>query len=108
VPEVFLAPLGAAAEAEAMHLAHRWRRGGLRVEMSGGGKSLKSQMRMADKSSARYVIIIGDDELAQRALTVRDMTAKRDFPRAVDLTLSGSALRDTLAQLASEPVEHTA
>ena len=107
-PELFIAPLGAAAEAEAMHLAHRWRRAGMRVEMTSGGKSLKSQMRMADKAGARYVLIVGDDELASRALTVRDMTAKRDFPRAVDLTLSGNALRATLAQLASEPVEHTA
>jgi histidyl-tRNA synthetase len=108
VAEVFIAPLGAAAEAEALHLAHRWRRAGVRVEMTGGGKSLKSQMRLADKIGAPYVIIVGDDELASRALSVRDMTAKRDFPRALDLTLSGAALRDTLAQLAPQGLERSA
>ncbi|HXQ22290.1 MAG TPA: histidine--tRNA ligase [Candidatus Acidoferrales bacterium] len=107
-PEVFIAPLGAAAESEAIHLAHRWRRAGVRVEMTGGGKSLKSQMRMADKSGARYVVILGEDELAVRALTVRDMTAKRDFPRAVDLSASADGLRAALAQLGHEPVEQSA
>lgn len=108
VAEVFLAPLGSAAEAEAMHLAHRWRRAGVRVEMTSGGKSLKSQMRLADKVGAPYVLILGEDELAARALTVRDMAAKRDSPRAVDLTLSGSALREALAQLAHQTLERSA
>jgi histidyl-tRNA synthetase len=107
-PEVFIAALGIAAEAEAMHLAHRWRGDGVRVEMSSGGKSLKSQMRMADKSGAPYVLILGEDELAARALTVRDMGAKRDFPRAVDLSASAEALRRGLAQLAHPPVEKSA
>jgi len=107
-PEVFLAPLGAAAEAEAMHLAHRWRRDGVRVEMPAGGKSLKSQMRLADKAGARYVLILGEDELAAQALTVRDMAAKRDFTRAVDVSSAGRALLDALTQLSHQPVEQRA
>lgn len=107
-PEVFIAPLGSAAEAEALHLAHRWRRAGIRVEMANGGKSLKSQMRLADKSGVRYVLIVGDDELAARALTVRDMTAKRDYPRAIDVALSGAGLRECLAHLTPQELEQTA
>ena len=108
LPEVFIAPLGAAAETEAMHLAHRWRCDGVRVEMTSGGKSLKSQMRLADKMGVPYVLILGDDELAAQALTVRDMAAKRDFPRAIELSSSGNALRDALAQLAHHSVEQRA
>ena len=104
-PEVFIAPLGAAAETEAMHLAHRWRRDGVRVEMTSGGKSLKSQMRLADKLGAPYVLIIGEDELAARALTVRDMAAKRDFARAIELSSSGTTLREALTQLAHQSLE---
>jgi len=106
-PEIFIAPLGA-AEQEALHAAHRWRRGGVRVELAPGGKSLKSQMRLADKAGAPYVLILGEDELAAKALTVRDMVAKRDFTRAVDLTLSADALRAALAQLAQQPMEQRA
>jgi len=106
--EVFIAPLGAAAESEAMHLAHRWRRDGVRVELTSGGKSLKSQMRLADKMGVAYVLILGEDELAAGALTVRDMSAKRDSVRAVALSSSGSELREALAQLGPQAVEQRA
>ena len=108
LPEVVLIPLGVAAETEAIHLAHRWRTDGVRVEMSSGGKSLRSQMRLADKAGAPYALILGEDELAAGALTVRDMLAKRDFPRAVAVAASGSALRETLAELSHQPLERRA
>ena len=91
-----------------MHLAHRWRRDGLRVETGGAGRSLKSQMRLADRVGARYVCIVGEDELAARALSVRDMTAKRDFPRALDIGASASGVRAALAHLAHSPTEQRA
>ncbi|HEX7409307.1 MAG TPA: His/Gly/Thr/Pro-type tRNA ligase C-terminal domain-containing protein, partial [Candidatus Binatia bacterium] len=71
----------------------------MRVEMASGGKSLKSQMRLADKVGSPYVLILGEDELAAQVLTVRDMVAKRDFPRAVALSSSAPALRQTLDKL---------
>jgi len=108
LPEVFIAPLGAAAETEAIHLAHRWRGDGLRVEMTSGGKSLKSQMRLADKMGVPYVLILGEDELTVQALTVRDMAAKRDYARAIELSASAAALREALAHLADQSVEQRA
>jgi histidyl-tRNA synthetase len=107
-PEIFLAPLGSAAERAAMHAAHHWRQQGVRVELGSGSRSLKSQMRFADKTGAAYVLILGDDELAAHAATVRDMVAKRDFPRAVDLHCSGPDLRTALLHLAEQPLERTA
>lgn len=105
LPEVFIAPMGAAAEGEGMHLAHAWRADGMRVEMASGGRSLKSQMRLADKVGTPFVLILGEDELALQALTVRDMVAKRDFPRAIGLPCATSALRQALARLAQMPRE---
>ncbi|MBI1813681.1 MAG: histidine--tRNA ligase [Deltaproteobacteria bacterium] len=99
-PAVFICPVGAAAESDAMHLAHRLRTdGGLAVEIDAAGKSLKSQMRRADKSGARFALIIGEDELARQAATVRDMVAKRDYPSALPLTVSVDELQATLARL---------
>jgi len=80
----------------------------VRVEMSSAGKSLKSQMRLADKLGAPYVLILGDEELAAGALTVRDMAAKRDVRRAIDLGSSGAALRQALVQIAHQPLEQRA
>ncbi|MBI3784285.1 MAG: histidine--tRNA ligase [Deltaproteobacteria bacterium] len=107
-PDIFLAPLGSAAEAETMHAAHRWRHDGLRVEMGSGGRSLKSQMRFADKTAAPFVLIVGEDEVAAGAATVRDMQAKKDFPKAVALIADGTALRQALAQLAASGEEKKA
>jgi histidyl-tRNA synthetase len=96
-PEFVVAPLGDAAESAAAGLAHRLRRGGARVEVEPGGRSLKSQMRHAAKLGARYVIILGADELASGTLTVRDMAAKQDRPRAASLRATAAELRAALA-----------
>jgi len=90
-PDVFVMPIGSAAEADALRLARRLRSEGLRVEL-GGGRSVKSQMRRADKLGAARVLLIGEEELAARRASVRDMGAKRDERLAVDLDLEGAAL----------------
>jgi len=90
-PELFIAPLGAEAEAAALGVARRLRQAGLRVELD-GGRSLKSLMRRADKLKARHVMILGEEELAQRRATMRDMEAKQDRKLAVDIDLTGDEL----------------
>jgi len=62
-PGVFIATIGAAAEKEAIVIAGRLREKGTWVELGYSGNSLKSQMRRADRLSADYVLIIGDDEI---------------------------------------------
>jgi len=98
-PEFLLAPLGSAAETAAFRLAHRLRRDGVRAEVGSGKKSLKSQMRQADKLGVRWVLILGEDELAAEAATVRDMEARRDHPRALSLALPAADLRDAVSSL---------
>ncbi len=76
VPDVFLATLGDKAKRRGFSLAQELRAAGMRVELDYEGKSLKSQMRKADKSKAAYVIILGDDELAKGYVTLRNMATK--------------------------------
>jgi histidyl-tRNA synthetase len=95
-PEFFVAALGEAAEKEAFRLVHRFRTAGARVEADAGGRSLKSQMRRAGKLGCRYVIILGEDELAAAALTVRDMEARVDHPRVAGLGITLEELRAAL------------
>ena len=101
--EVFLAPLDVAAESEATHLAHSLRSDGMRVELTSAGKSLKSQMRLADRLGVPYVLILGADELAANAVTVRDMAGKRNFPRSVRIPTTAGDLRAALMRLSAEP-----
>ena len=48
---------------------------GTSVEIDYEGKSLKSQMRRADKFNARFTLIIGGDELAKGAAQLKNMDA---------------------------------
>ena len=75
-PEYFLAPLGDAAFDYATLLARRLRARGKRIYLDFDGRSLKSQMRLADKLKAKGVLIIGDEELKSGTLVLRDMATK--------------------------------
>ena len=70
---IFLAPLAGAGLDHALAAQKRLREAGLGVLMDYEGRSMKSQMKRADKLGARYVAILGEDELAKGAWTVRDM-----------------------------------
>ena len=75
-PEYFLAPLGDPAFDHATLLARRLRAKGKRVYLDFDGRSLKSQMRLADKLKAKAVLIIGDEELKSGTLVLREMATK--------------------------------
>ena len=76
-PRIYVAWVGSAARDWIFPRVHRLRQGGLSIEMEGESRSLKSQMRRADKLKAGAVVIIGDDELARGAAALRDMASKR-------------------------------
>ncbi|MFQ5467061.1 MAG: histidine--tRNA ligase [Kiloniellaceae bacterium] len=69
---VVLIPIGAAAESRALSLTQMLRRAGFRVELGFGG-NVKKRMKRADKVHARAAVLLGEDELAQDAATVRDL-----------------------------------
>src|SRR4029079_14498991 len=69
---VALVPLGAEAEAFALRLAEDLRDTGLAVELGYSG-NLQRRMRRADRIGARAAVLIGDNELAQNAATLRDL-----------------------------------
>jgi len=89
---VFMATIGEAAYAEAFKLANKVRLSGVACGIDHGSRSLKSQMRSADKMGARFTVIIGDDELKKGAVVLRDMTTKEQSEIAFD------KLAETVAQ----------
>jgi histidyl-tRNA synthetase len=56
---------------------HRLRQNGLSIELEGEVRSLKSQMRRADKLNASSVLIIGDNELEKGVTLLRDMATRQ-------------------------------
>jgi len=69
---VFMAPLGDAALRHAGILARDLRRSGASVEVAANVK-LKRAMELANKSGARYALILGDDEIAAGEYSLKDM-----------------------------------
>ena len=76
-PACYLAWVGEKARDWAFPLVHRLRHKGLSVEMEGEARSLKSQMRRADKLKSASVLIVGDDELAKGKAILRNMASKQ-------------------------------
>jgi histidyl-tRNA synthetase len=76
-PGVYLAWLGRDARKVAFDLARRLRKKGVAAEIEGEERSLKSQMRRADKLRARFALIVGDEELAKGKAVLRDLERQR-------------------------------
>lgn len=68
--DIYLCAFGEVAELAGLALAERLRDAipGLRLLVNSGGGSFKSQFKKADKSGARFALILGEDELAARVV----------------------------------------
>jgi histidyl-tRNA synthetase len=74
-PLLFIAALGERALERAFSLCNRLRMKGIRVEMDYSGRSLKSQMKMANKLSSAFTLILGDREIDENKAFLRNMSA---------------------------------
>ncbi len=74
--DVFLAALGEEAQRKSFSLAQELRDDGIWVEIDYEGKSLKSQMRKADRLKTPWVVILGEEELKKNRVVLRDMATK--------------------------------
>ncbi|HEX3261493.1 MAG TPA: histidine--tRNA ligase [Pseudonocardia sp.] len=81
--EVFGVPLGDAARRRLVAVAGALRRAGVRVDLAYGGRGLKGAMKAADRSGARYTLVLGERDLAEGAVGVKDMVSGEQ--RAVPL-----------------------
>ncbi len=72
--DLYLIPLGVQAKTVALSISQELRAHDLTVEIAFGDRSLKSAMKSADKSGARYVVIIGDTELSIGSVDLKQMS----------------------------------
>jgi histidyl-tRNA synthetase len=77
-PDVFLVSAGEGARVRA--LARELRDSGLRVELDIEERSMKSQMRQADKSGAKFAIVLGEAEVAAGVVQVKAMVDGSQVP----------------------------
>ncbi len=72
-PKVYIAPMGEAATIRAARLVEDLRRSDIYAELDLVSRSLKAQMKYADKKSAAYTVILGDSELESGRVQIKDM-----------------------------------
>lgn len=87
--DLFIIPLGESAKNQSLLIATKVREFGIRVDIAFGDRALKGAMKTADKSGARYVVVIGDSELSSGIVELKRMT-------------DGSSTSVKIAQLADE------
>ena len=73
VSDLFIIPLGDAAKELAMKIAGELRTAGKSVEVAFGDRALKGAMKGADKSGARYLIVLGDSEISSATVELKEM-----------------------------------
>lgn len=86
-PDVYIAQLGEPAKRKAMRLFEDLRRSGVQVAANFAKDGLKQQMEIAAKLNVRYALIIGQKEMVDQTIIIRDMEAGMqevyDFRRAL-------------------------
>ena len=83
-PRLYIASLGERATVKALEITERLRREGYFVECDLVGRSLKAQMKYANKLGADYTLILGDSEIDSGKAQLRDM--KNSDQREVELS----------------------
>ena len=86
--EVFGVPLGDAAKQRMVVLAGELRAAGISVDLVYGERGVKGAMKAADRSGARYTLILGDRDLTEQTIGLKDMRTgdQRQIPLAEIVT----------------------
>ena len=82
-PQYLIATIGEAARIEGVRLARRLRNAGVGAILANGGRALRGQMRQASALGVANVLILGDDEVRDTTVVVRDMQTSRQETVAV-------------------------
>jgi len=71
--DLFIVPITPASKTLSVTLAEQLRGRGVAVDIAYGDRSLKGGMKAADKSLARFSLVLGDDELASDSASLKNM-----------------------------------
>ena len=93
-PDVFIVQATESAKDECVRLARTLREAGLVTMIDLDGRSMKSQMKFADREGARFALILGDEELAEMVATVRNLATSEQ--RKAPLVGIADAIRSML------------
>jgi histidyl-tRNA synthetase len=91
--EVYGVPMGEAARRRLVVLAAQLRKAGVRVDLAYGGRGLKGAMKSADRSGARYTLVLGGRDLDEGTVGVKDMASGEQISVPLDGVVDELAAR---------------
>ncbi|WP_046173925.1 histidine--tRNA ligase [Domibacillus indicus] len=71
--DCFVVALGDAAKDRSVSLVHELRAAGLSADRDYQDRKMKAQLKASDRQNARFTAILGEDELAENRITIKDM-----------------------------------
>ena len=82
--DLYVLPIGENAKEYALSLVSKLRSEGISAETDIMDRGIKAQMKYADKSGARYVVALGDDEIASGTIKLKNMSDGKEIPCEID------------------------
>ncbi|NSC20602.1 histidine--tRNA ligase [Streptomyces albus subsp. chlorinus] len=82
--ELFAVPIGEEARRRLFHLVTRLRREGVAADLAYGGKGMKNAMKSANRSGARFALLLGERDLAEGVAQLKDLASGEQTPVALD------------------------
>ena len=80
--DAYIAPLGAGMNSHALRLARELRRAGVRADLGDESFRLKKSFEAAEKADARYIVIVGENEVAGGQFSVKELATGKQEPIA--------------------------
>ena len=91
-PRYLIATIGEDARIEGVRLATRMRNAGVGAILANGGRALRGQMRQANALGVAATVILGDDEVRDGTVVVRDMQTSSQQTLPVDQFLNEASV----------------
>lgn len=88
-PDLFIVAMGDKATLKAVEIAKDMRDEGYSVVYDLNGRSLRAQMKYADKINAKYNVVIGDNEVDTKSAVLKDMATGEQSDISLETFVSG-------------------
>ncbi len=102
-PEIYLAPIGRAAATKCMGLCAKLRAEGFSAQTDLNDRSIKAQMKYANKLGFKYTVVIGDNELDTGIAKLKDMDTGEQTELTIDTgivdAMYNAGINDSMARL---------
>jgi histidyl-tRNA synthetase len=82
--DLYIVAVDAEVRKDCFRIAQRFRSAGVKADLDAEGRSLKAQMRSADKLNARHVLVVGPDELRAGRFKLKTMATGEEFVSSLE------------------------